>query len=288
MSPDLSAPGRRGLAAWPDLIAVGIVLMTTFALILPAIDGSRLQSRVGFVPEWPPAIWAGVGAVRPRARRRLEPLGFRRAADHGGPVRVGIAQGAPRPPTTGRRAPTPGWPRRGCTVGFPFGRAADHFESPESVAPGSFFAAERLPRRHNPLLIEQSPSSDLDSAFTDWPGTWRDGMTDGPRIAPLATAAFLADAPSVDLPGQVPEGHGGQGRNLFFEDGHVDFVPVSAPRDPLKCFCCRGNASRRRKLGADHPDQRPLSQGSGGQGGVGSRHLAAFMPICGNNTRLRS
>jgi hypothetical protein len=114
----------------------------------------------------------------------------------------------------------------------------DRVNGPESVAPGSFFAAERLPR-HNPLLIEQAGENDLDSTptdLTDWPGTWRDGTTDGPRLAPLATAALLADAPSVDLPGQVPEGHGGQGRNLFFEDGHVDFVPVSAPRDAIKAL----------------------------------------------------
>jgi hypothetical protein len=41
--------------------------------------------------------------------------------------------------------------------------------------------------------------------------------------------ALLSDVP--DVSNQVLDGHGGQGRNLFFEDGHVDFVPGSNVRE---------------------------------------------------------
>ena len=48
--------------------------------------------------------------------------------------------------------------------------------------------------------------------------------------------ALLADAPSADLPGQAFDYHDGQGRNMYFEDGHVDFLPCSTPRDTTETF----------------------------------------------------
>ena len=43
---------------------------------------------------------------------------------------------------------------------------------------------------------------------------------------------LLADAPSADLPGQSTDYHEGRGRNVFFADGEVRFLPCSTPADP--------------------------------------------------------
>jgi hypothetical protein len=65
----------------------------------------------------------------------------------------------------------------------------------------------------------------------DWSGVERNGTIDGSTDSPPAAVALLADAPSADVPDQALDYHDGQGRNRFFEDGHVDFHPCSTPRD---------------------------------------------------------
>lgn len=57
-----------------------------------------------------------------------------------------------------------------------------------------------------------------------------------------AKLALLSDMPDADVPGQILDSHGGQGRNLLFEDGHVDFLPCSASREPAEFFFADGNA----------------------------------------------
>jgi hypothetical protein len=224
MTTDRSAPGRRGLAAWPDLIAVGVVLMVTFTLVLPAIDGSRMLSRVASCQNGLQQFGLALEQYGHTHREALSRLaGGGRLTTAGLFASELLKQGAA---AANYRPPCPdawlaaqamnGWtslhPRR------------PEIDGPESAEANSFFAVERPPRWDGSPAAEQPAANDPDSLVTDWPGTWRDGTIDGPRIEPLATAALLADAPSVDLPGQVLESHGGQGRNLFFEDGHVDFV----------------------------------------------------------------
>jgi len=70
----------------------------------------------------------------------------------------------------------------------------------------------------------------------DGSGTWRNGTVSGETDPPPAAVALLADAPSADLPGQALDCHDGQGRNMFFEDGHVDFLPCSVPRDAAEAI----------------------------------------------------
>ena len=70
----------------------------------------------------------------------------------------------------------------------------------------------------------------------DWSGTWRNGTINGEADPPPAAVALLADAPSADLPDQALDCHDGQGRNMFFEDGHVDFLPCSVPRDAAEAI----------------------------------------------------
>ena len=71
-------------------------------------------------------------------------------------------------------------------------------------------------------------------SIRDWLGLWRNGTIDGATDPSPAAVALLADAPSADLPGQAFDYHDGQGRNMYFEDGHVDFLPCSTPRDPTE------------------------------------------------------
>lgn len=45
-----------------------------------------------------------------------------------------------------------------------------------------------------------------------------------PRNLGRTNVVLLADAPSLHLPGRRSNNHGGHGQNLFFEDGHVEFI----------------------------------------------------------------
>jgi len=231
MSPDYSVPVRQGLAAWPDLLAIGVVLAVTLALILPAIDSSRLLSRVT-------SCQNGLQQVGLALEQYGDAHGdaLSRLASGGRLTRAGLfasellKQGA----AANQRPPYPdAWlAAQGIGGWISLRSPAERLDGPESARPVSLLADERGPRWDGPVVVDQHAANDLgspdspDSPVADWPGTWRDGTTDGPRLAPRAAAALLADAPSVDLPGQVLQSHGGQGRNLFFEDGHVDFMPA--------------------------------------------------------------
>lgn len=59
---------------------------------------------------------------------------------------------------------------------------------------------------------------------------------------PPSKLALLSDAPGADSPGQILDSHGGLGRNVLFEDGHVDFLPCSASHEPAEFFFADGNA----------------------------------------------
>jgi hypothetical protein len=60
-----------------------------------------------------------------------------------------------------------------------------------------------------------------DEAYSDWPGTWRNGTTAGWRNLPSpAEVAILTDAPSANLPGQdVADRPAGAGEVLSEDDG---------------------------------------------------------------------
>ncbi len=62
----------------------------------------------------------------------------------------------------------------------------------------------------------------------DWSGAWREGATDGWRSpSPNAAIPLLTDSPNADLPGQGFPSHGGRGRNVWFDDGHAEFLPIT-------------------------------------------------------------
>jgi prepilin-type processing-associated H-X9-DG protein len=65
----------------------------------------------------------------------------------------------------------------------------------------------------------------------------------------LPAQPLLADAPSAPLPGQAFPSHGGQGRNVLFEDGHIRFLPVASD-DTADEFLSRSEDSAARGISA--------------------------------------
>jgi prepilin-type processing-associated H-X9-DG protein len=71
----------------------------------------------------------------------------------------------------------------------------------------------------------------INTPYNQWADMWHAGPAGGEAETQPAATAILADAPIADLSGQTPDWHGGQGRNVFFEDGHVCVMPSAMSRD---------------------------------------------------------
>lgn len=98
----------------------------------------------------------------------------------------------------------------------------------------SWIAGLQPPTSSNMMLSLPSEPMMLGSINTPYnqlPGSWRVGSAAGETESQYAATAVLADAPVADLSGQTPDWHGGQGRNVFFEDGHVCVMPSSMSRE---------------------------------------------------------
>ena len=61
-------------------------------------------------------------------------------------------------------------------------------------------------------------------------GFYKDGKYCSPRGRRSCNFAVLSDKPSVSLPGRQSQNHGGCGQNVWFEDGHIEFL--SEPMTP--------------------------------------------------------
>ena len=145
MTPDYSVPGRRGLAAWPDLIAVGVVLAVTFTLVLPAIDGSRMLSRVASCQNGLQQFGLALEQYGHTHRDALSRLaGGGRLTTAGLFASELLKQGALRP-TTARPAPMPGWPPKASTAGFRYVRARTRSTAPR--VPRALGPSRFLPSR---------------------------------------------------------------------------------------------------------------------------------------------
>ena len=55
-------------------------------------------------------------------------------------------------------------------------------------------------------------------------GQWRDGRYHPGVNLNRGDFILLADTPNTTLAGRASSNHGGQGQNVFFEDGHIDFL----------------------------------------------------------------
>ena len=97
----------------------------------------------------------------------------------------------------------------------------------------SWIAGLQSPASSNAILSLSSEPivGSVNTPYSQWSGSWHAGTAGGEAESRAAPMAILADVPSADLPGQTLDWHGGLGRNVFFEDGHVCVMPCSLSRD---------------------------------------------------------
>ena len=235
MSPDWALPARAARFSWLDVAAVAMVLVVVGILVPPAIHASRFHSRLASCQDGLRQVGLALRSIRLPPRQRSLRLGRQRTADHGRPDSSPNCSTTDwRPTTAGRFAPTPGWPpRRFALVAARVGLVGLRHRS----AGGRGF-------RSRPVAAHGPVESQATTSNLDWSGTWRNGTIDGATDPPPAAVALLADAPSADLPGQTLDCHDGQGRNMFFEDGHVDFLPCSTPRDAAETILSQRRFAR--------------------------------------------
>ncbi|MCE5268100.1 MAG: hypothetical protein LLG00_09465 [Planctomycetaceae bacterium] len=193
MTPEFTSVGQAARVGWADMATVGAVLMFALFLVLPAIDGSRFHARLAACQNSLRQFGAALSEYGDSHGDALTKL-----ARSGRLTGVGVLAASRI-----RRQLAP--------------------EAAEQAVPEAWLVSQTdamgSPRRPD----SPSYASGAVEVSQDWSGTWRDGTPDGIGDPPIAQA-LLADAPSVVLPGQTVEYHGGQGRNLLFSDGRVEFV----------------------------------------------------------------
>ena len=221
LSPDVAVSGRAARVGWSDVAAVAVILLVAAILVPPAIHNSRFHSRLASCQE------------------KLRQVGLALAQygyDHGNPISeladnerlTGAGQFAAEllddslKPDDGRAV---------CPDAWLAAQGVVHWSHHVGYSLASFQSPVAEASEAGPPLPRGLPFEIAGMTNRDWPGTWRNGMSNGATDTPPAAVALLADAPSADLPGQAIDCHDGQGRNMFFEDGHVDFLPCSTPHD---------------------------------------------------------
>ena len=207
MSPDPTSPVAVSGASWHDVVALGVLVLTAVALIFPAIDRSRFHSTLISCQNNMRQFGVAMNQYGQHQGETVSQL-----ADDGRLTAAGIA-------------------------------AADLLDSSDdatgeqNLCPEAWLAAQDAGGNWSsedeiggavPVSGTMVSGRVDSSTANNWSGTWRDG-TEGSCGDCLPDAqALFADDPSVDLPGHRLFGHRGRGRNLFFRDGRIRFVPCSA------------------------------------------------------------
>ena len=201
MSPDLTPPSRIARVGWHDLAIVALLLVTTGAVLLPAIHGSRFHARVATCQD---------------GLRQFGTALSQYSHQHGNTV----SQFA----RNGRLTPA------GTYVAGLFDEGL-LTEQMQGGWPNAWLAAQGVERATRPVgqQIHSFPSPRAAVARSSGhaspgpkflgPPPWVVANTSGTR-SPL-----LADDPGDDPSRRPLESHGGRGRNVLFEDGHIDFLP---------------------------------------------------------------
>jgi prepilin-type processing-associated H-X9-DG protein len=205
MSPETAFPAGAARVAWCDVAALGLLAVMAVALIFPAIYGSRFQARLAACQN---NLRQFGLALAEYSHRQGEALSHLAADGH----LTGVGLSAARLMEAGF-APNGG----------------------RALLPDAWLASQGF---HNVSGTRRVPyitvGGDSSRRLTNnWPGTWRAGTADAEQeSASLPTALpLLADAPSADMPGQPLCSHDGRGRNVFFADGQVRFLPCSLSAD---------------------------------------------------------
>lgn len=217
MSPIPIPPIRVHRFGWPDVTVLALLLVVAGALILPAIDRSRLQMRL---------------AACQNGLRRLGLSLLQYNQQQQSPLNTLVRDG--RLTKAGMHA---------IRVLSPRSSIANH--QPEEVEPSDASAAfegpgedwEQVTKQVASVPSAEMPSSEWGSASSDasgnWSGTWRTGMTNDRRSTPSSAQVLLATAPSADLPDQGLVDSGVHGHNILFEDVHVHLLSQTNPRNSI-------------------------------------------------------
>ncbi len=214
-------PLRSSSVGWPDSIVLGLLLVAAVGLILPAIDGSRFQSRLASCQD---SLRQFGTAMTQYGRQKGRDLGW--LADSGRLTREG--------------AKAVGLLEEGWLTDDRRPLCSDAWLAVQGVVRTSLHGGTRSENMSSPLDLQRQGGNHL---RTDWSGTWRNGTTNGWQTSSLPTnMPLLADVPSADLPGQPSAGHDGRGRNVLYADGRVEFLPVQTPPDEDVVFLPRGDS----------------------------------------------
>jgi hypothetical protein len=224
MSDCPAPPSSVPAFGWPDLVATAFLFIFAAMLVLPAIQASQFQARLASCQE---RLRQFGLALTQYGAQQQDPV--ERFAEDGRLTRAGavavdwIRAGYFANPS---QAPCPdAWlAAQGILTASLDKENALAFESAEA-SPTPNFAITTSADSRIPSVADMNPQN-------PWPGTWRDGTTDGRRLTSApADVPLLADAPTADLLGAPTATHGGWGRNVLYDDGHTDFQPTATLHD---------------------------------------------------------
>jgi hypothetical protein len=235
MTPCPVPPSPVARFGWLDVAAIVLLLAATATLVLPAIDGSRFQTRVAACQEGLRQFGLALSQYGHQQQDVLSRLACNGRLTDAGLFAAGLLRDEYSADAHRAVCPDAWLAAQGALRGYSSdGAQLGILQRPATVVAGS-----------GPRLTPELPSRgarDVDNRA--WLGTWRNGMTDGRQFPPTpAEVPLLADAPSADLPGQVYPSHGGRGRNVLFEDGRIGFLPSAASRDTADWLLSHGPAA---------------------------------------------
>jgi len=224
LSPAMVQLGGPAPVGWSDMIALGSLLLMLAALMLPALDSSRLHARATGCQNNLRQLGL---AMTEYGRRHGEPL--QRLAAGGCLTGAGLCAAEMLQSAIDSAGDRPLCPNAWLAV---LGAAAESLSMPASERQTSIYSPASLtafPRRGFAPgeLFFSTGGGEIYTCLL--PGDWRDGTRDATEAElPAAATHLLADAPSVISPGEAGEPHGGLGRNVYFDDGRVSRVPPAA------------------------------------------------------------
>jgi prepilin-type processing-associated H-X9-DG protein len=234
MSPHSVLPVRAARTSWYDVAAVFLVMLTAGVLILPAVLNSRLRARVTLCQNHLRQFGQALaqysheqnGAItRLAGDGRLTLAGIFAAKR----IKDGVASDA------GQVVCPDSWLAIQNALCY-----SPPTQVPTDVPGNSPLSDQTCDARSGPLCVDTNTGNCPGFRVNE----------NGPvpfvtaKIGAIPPSALLGDAPLVDLSAQAAlDTHGGQGRNVFFADGHAEFLPCSATSDMSEAFLSRAEVS---------------------------------------------
>jgi prepilin-type processing-associated H-X9-DG protein len=233
MSPDLALPARGARFGWLDAAAMAVIVLIAAVLVPPAIHNSRFHSRLTSCQEKLRQVGLALTEYGYKHGHALSELADNERLTGAGQFAAELLDHS--------LAPDDG--REVCPDAWLAAQGAHRFlrnsSSLLALADNSPAAMPEV----GPPTPTWSPQEIPGVSIRDWLGLWRNGTVDAATDPPPAAMAVLADAPSADSSGQAFACHDGQGRNMFYGDGHVDFLPCSTQRDATDTLLTGDDAS---------------------------------------------